>query len=262
MNDSVTLLSLARGAGRRALDALLPARCLACGAIVDEPGALCAPCWGQLAFIAPPLCARCGLGFEVPPQIDDSAKGSAGAVECAACAADPPVYGRARAALNYDDRVKSLVLRFKHADATHAAPGFARWMARAGGALVAECDLIAPVPLHRWRLLWRRYNQAALLAHALGRLSGKAAAPDLLVRRRATPSQGRLNPAQRRANVAGAFALRAGRAAAVADRRVLLVDDVLTTGATAEECAKVLLKAGAAAVDVLTLARVNRPRAV
>lgn len=257
MHDSVTILSLARGAGRRALDALLPARCLACGAIVDEPGALCAPCWGRLAFIAPPLCARCGLAFELPPQTGDST----GAVECAACAADPPVYARARAALNYDDQVKSLVLRFKHADATHAGPGFARWMARAGGALLAECDLIAPVPLHRWRLLWRRYNQAALLAHALGRLSGKAVAPDLLVRKRATPSQGHLNPAQRRANVAGAFALRAA-AAAVAGKRVLLVDDVLTTGATAEECAKVLLRSGAAAVDILTLARVNRPRAV
>ena len=257
MNDSVTLLSLARGAGRRALDALLPARCLACGAIVDAPGARCAPCWGQLAFIAPPLCTRCGLAFELPPQGGESS----GSVACAACAGDPPLFGRARAALTYDDRAKSLVLRFKHADATHAGPGFARWMAQAGGALLAECDLIAPVPLHRWRLLWRRYNQAALLAHALGRLSGKPVAPGLLVRRRATPSQGHLNPAQRRANVAGAFALRPA-AAGIEGKRVLLVDDVLTTGATAGECAKVLLKAGAAAVDVLTLARVNRPRSV
>jgi ComF family protein len=258
MAGQITAMLFLRGAGRRALDVLLPPRCLSCGAVVDEPGALCAPCWGRIAFISPPHCARCGLAFELPPQTDDPA----GAIECAACAADPPQFDRARAALAYDDHAKSLVLRFKHADATHAAPGLARWMARAGAELLAQCDLIAPVPLHRWRLLWRRYNQSALLALALGRLAQKPAMPGLLVRKRATPSQGRMGPAQRRANVAGAFALRAGRAAGVAGKRVLLVDDVLTTGATAEECAKVLKRAGAAAVDVLTLARVNRPRSV
>ncbi|MGQ0675986.1 MAG: ComF family protein [Rhodospirillales bacterium] len=256
MDRLLTGVSILRGVGRRALDALLPPRCLACGAIVDEPGALCAPCWAKLAFISPPVCARCGLAFELPPQRESPAN----PVECAACAAGPPAFDRARAALAYDDQVKSLVLRFKHADATHAAPGLARWMARAGAELLAQCDLIAPVPLHRWRLLWRRYNQAALLALGLGRLARKPAVPDLLVRRRATPSQGRLGPAQRRANVAGAFAIRRGRADAIAGKRVLLVDDVLTTGATAEECAKVLKRAGAQAVDVLTLARVNRPR--
>ncbi len=253
MDAAATFLSLARGAGRRVLDVLLPPRCLSCGAVVEEPGALCAPCWGRLGFIAPPICARCGLAFELPPQ--------EGELECAPCMAAPPRYDRARAALAYDENVKSLVLRFKHADATHSAPGFARWMARAGGDMAAECDLIAPVPLHRWRLLWRRYNQAALLALALGRHADKPVVPDLLVRKRATPSQGRLGPAQRRANVAGAFALRPRHAGRVEGFRVLLIDDVLTTGATAEECAKALKRAGAKAVDVLTLARVNRPRA-
>lgn len=258
MAGQITGMSLLRGAGRRAIDALLPPRCLACGATVDEPGALCAPCWAKTAFIAPPHCARCGLAFELPPQGGDSA----GGFDCAACAADPPAFGRARAALNYDDHTKSLVLRLKHADATHSAPGLARWMARAGAELLDQCDLIAPVPLHRWRLIGRRYNQSALLALELGRLAQKPVLPDLLVRKRATPSQGRLGPAQRRANVAGAFAIKPRRAAGVPGKRVLLVDDVLTTGATSEECAKVLKRAGAGDVDVLTLARVNRPRSI
>ncbi len=258
MAGRITGFSFLRGAGRRMVDVLLPPRCLACGAVVDEPGALCAPCWGKTAFIAPPHCARCGLAFELPPQGGDSAS----LFDCAACAADPPAFARARAALNYDDHTKSLVLRLKHADATHSVPGLARWMARAGAELLAQCDLIAPVPLHRWRLIGRRYNQSALLALELGRLAQKPALPDLLARRRATPSQGHLGPAQRRANVAGAFAVRPRRVADIPGKRVLLVDDVLTTGATAEECARVLTRAGAAAVDVLTLARVNRPRSV
>jgi ComF family protein len=221
--------------------------------VVEEPGALCSACWDGAAFIAPPHCARCGLPFELAPS------GAAG-WECAACVAEPPPFDRARAAMRYDAGARGLVLRFKHADATHAAPGYARWMARAGAELLADCDLIAPVPLHRWRLLRRRYNQSALLALALGRMAGRPVAPDLLVRRRYTPSQGRLDRAHRFANVAGAFALRPGYAAAIGGKRVLLVDDVMTTGATVEECAKVLKRAGAGAVDVLTLARVVRPQ--
>jgi len=179
---------------------------------------------------------------------------------CGACIADPPRFDRARAAMRYDDAARGLVLQFKHADATHAAPGYAKWMARAGADLIAGCDLIAPVPLHRWRLLWRRYNQSALLAQALGRASGKPVLPDLLIRRRATPSQGRLGRNQRFQNVAGAFALRPVHAGKLQGLRVLLVDDVMTTGATVAECAKVLKRAGAASVDVLTLARVVRPQ--
>ena len=253
MTGAATLSRLARVAGRRALDAVLPPRCLGCGAIVEEPGALCAGCWSKASFIAPPYCECCGLPFEgteIPSE--------AGLI-CAACAMAPPPFARARAAMRYDDGARQLVLRFKHADATHAAPGFARWMARAGAALLAECDAIVPVPLHRWRLLRRRYNQAGLLAAALGRIAGKPVRPDLLQRRRATPSQGRLGRLARRENVAGAFAVRPGRAAGIVGARLLLVDDVLTTGATAMECAKALRRAGAAGVDVLTLARVVRP---
>ncbi|MCK6451697.1 MAG: ComF family protein [Alphaproteobacteria bacterium] len=243
-------ISRARSAGRWTLDALLPPRCLACGLVVDDPGTLCASCWDKAGFIAPPHCRRCGLPFDLA----DAAAG----LECASCVADRPAFDRARAAMRYGDGARALVLRFKHADATHAAPGVARWMARAGAELLADCDLIAPVPLHRWRLLWRRYNQSALLALELGRIAGRPVVADLLLRRRATPSQGRLDRARRRANVASAFAVRPRHLPGLKDRRVLLVDDVMTTGATVDECARTLKRAGAASVDVLTLARVAR----
>jgi ComF family protein len=255
MDGTIGLKTSARRIGRRVLDALLPPRCLGCGVVVEDPGALCASCWDKTAFIAAPHCARCGLPFELAP-----AESMQAASECAACIADPPRYDRARAAMRYDEGARGLVLRFKHADATHAAPGYARWMARAGAELLAECALIAPVPLHRWRLLWRRYNQSALLALALGRIADRPVVPDLLVRRRHTPSQGRLDRARRHANVARAFALRPAYAASIKGKRVLLVDDVMTTGATVEECARILKKAGSGPVDVLTLARVVRPR--
>ncbi len=245
---------LLRQAGRRVLDALLPPRCLGCGTMVDAPGTLCMACWNKAQFISAPHCNRCGLPFEL-------AQDAAGpVVTCAACIANPPRFDRARAAMRYDDQARNLVLRFKHADATHAAPGYASWMARAGADLLANCDVIAPVPLHRWRLLWRRYNQSALLAHAIGRMAAKPVIADLLVRHRATPSQGRMGRNQRFQNVAGAFALKPAHADGVRGRRVLLVDDVMTTGATVAECAKVLRRAGAQAIDVLTLARVVRPQ--
>ncbi|WP_207483595.1 ComF family protein [Arenibaculum pallidiluteum] len=235
---------------RRVLDLLLPPRCLGCGVRVHAQGTLCAACWAGLSFLAPPWCACCGLPFTVDPGSGDAL--------CGACLAEPPAFARARAALAYDDASRGLVLGFKHADRTHAAPAFGAWMARAGAGVLDGADLLVPVPLHRWRLFRRRYNQAALLARALARLTGVPAAPDLLARRRATPSQGTLGREARRRNVAGAVAVRRGRADAVKGRRIVLVDDVLTTGATLSECARVLLRAGAAQVDALALARVVR----
>lgn len=236
---------------RRALgavmDAVLPPLCLGCGAVVGEPGALCPGCWGRIAFLSPPHCAACGHPFEV--DVGETAL-------CGRCLAEPPPWRRARAVFRYDDASKALVLRFKHADRLEGASAFARWMARAGAPLVAEADLVVPVPLHPWRLWARRYNQAAVLALALGRLAGKPVAPDLLARRRRTMVQGQLGREERWRNVQGAFAVRAGREALVVGRTILLVDDVLTTGATAGECARVLARAGAGAVDVLTLGRV------
>lgn len=237
-----------RRIGATVLDLLLPPRCLKCGVEVGGDGALCAECWRGIAFLQPPCCARCGLPFDIDLGAD---------AICGACARDVPPYGRARAALRYDEASRTLVLAFKHGDKLQLAPALGRFMRRAGAELLATCDVIAPVPLHWTRLFSRRYNQAAVLAHAVVRDGGPPVVADLLERRRATPSQGRSGRAERRRNVRAAFALKRGRE--VAGQRVLLIDDVLTTGATVSECARALLAAGATAVDVLTLARTVRP---
>ena len=231
------------------LDAILPPRCLKCGEIVADPGSLCGGCWPALRFLGSPCCACCGLPFEF--DMGENAL-------CAACIADRPLFDRARAALVYDDNSRDLILRFKHADRIDGSATFAGWMARAGAELIDSADLIAPVPLHWWRLVRRRYNQAAILANAIGRARGKLVIPDLLVRRRATASQGHLGRSQRRRNVAGAFSLHPRRTQVAAGARILLIDDVLTTGATAEACTRALRSAGSTAVDLLVLARVVR----
>jgi len=233
-----------------ALDVVLPPRCLACGAIVQQPGTLCGACWRELTFLTEPMCARCGFPFEVAP---------AGEPLCGACIARPPAFAHARAALTYDTGSRGLVTAFKHADRTDAAPAFAAWMTRVLGDLPRP-GVIVPVPLHRRRLLRRRYNQAALLARELSRRLGVPAVPDALVRRRDTASQGTLAPAARRRNLAGAFAPHPERMQHVRGQRVLLVDDVFTTGATVEACTRVLERSGAEGVDVVTLARVPQAR--
>jgi ComF family protein len=187
---------------------------------------------------------------------------AAGRAPCGACAADPPGYDRARAALRYDDGSRGLILAFKHADRTDTAPAFGRWLARAGAELVADADLVAPVPLHRWRLLKRGYNQAAILAQALARETGARLLPDLVQRVRATASQQGLGGRARIENItAGAFRIHPWHRRRIDGAKVLLIDDVLTTGATVEACARVLRRAGAAQIDVLTLARVVRDAA-
>jgi ComF family protein len=233
-----------------ALAAVLPPRCLACGEPVADPGTLCAPCWSRLSFLAGPMCAACGYPFEFDAGPD---------ALCGACAARRPAWSVARAALVYDDASRGLILALKHGDRTDSAPALSGWMAGAGREMLAAADIVAPVPLHRWRLLGRRFNQSALLAHGIAARAGVACLPDLLIRRRRTPSQGGLSAAGRARNVAGAFRVNPARAAALVDKRVVLVDDVLTTGATAESCTHTLLRGGATAVDVLTLARVVRP---
>ena len=219
---------------------------------MDRQGLLCPACWGEANWLAPPHCAACGFPFEYDE--------GAGAL-CAACTRARPLFERARSALVYDEASRPLVLGFKHGDRLEGAPAYGRWLARAGAELVGDAELIAPVPLHRWRLLRRRYNQAALLALSLGRAVNKPCVPDLLARVRATRSQGGLGRAGRAENVRAAFAVRPRRREAVQGRRILLVDDVYTTGATATACARALLRAGCAAVDVLTLARVVRTAA-
>jgi ComF family protein len=238
-----------RRVGAGLLDLLLPPRCLKCGCLVDGPGTLCAACWNGIMFLAPPNCARCGYPFEFDAGPD---------ALCAQCSRKAPAFGRARAVFRYDASSRGLVLAFKHGDRTDAAATFGSWLLRTGGELLRDADLLVPVPLHWTRLLVRRYNQAALLANALSRAASVPVVPDLLSRRRRTASQGGLGANDRRRNVRRAFRLGAMAAARIVGRRVLLIDDVLTTGATAEECTRVLLGGGAASVDVLTLARVVR----
>ena len=248
-HSSIVVGRICADAGRKLVDAVLPPLCLGCSEIVATPGALCASCWPGFSFIAPPYCACCGTPFA-----EDLGEGAL----CGACLTRLPRFRRARAALIYDAQSRRLVLPFKHGDRTDMARACSRWMASAAGDLLQEAELIAPVPLHWRRLFMRRYNQALLLARAVARDGTARLAPDLLRRARWTGSQAGLRAEERRKNVRRAFALNPRWAQAVKDKAVLLVDDVLTTGATAEACALALQRGGARHVDVLTLARVVR----
>lgn len=242
---------LTRRAGRVALDLILPPLCLKCRNPVGEPQSVCAPCWSELRFLSAPQCMQCGLPF--PHDL------GAG-VKCAACIAMPPPFKVARAAVAYDDASRDLILGFKHADRLEAAPLFGRWMAISGRDAFGAVDLLIPVPLHWRRLALRRYNQAAVLAHALAAVTRVPVDTGILLRTKPTPSQGEMPSARARAkNVVRAFAVAEKKRAKIAGRNLALVDDVLTTGATVGACAKALLKAGAASVSVVTLARVVRP---
>jgi ComF family protein len=251
--DAVSLIAAIRAAGTRCLDVLLPPQCLTCDSQVAEQGTLCVACWAGVQPVTAPMCQRCGVPF--------LHAGQGGALGwCPACVAKPPAFATARAALRYDEGAKRLLLPFKHADRTELAPALAARMAQAGGALLAAADIVAPVPLHWRRLAGRRYNQAALLAEQLARLAGKPHVPDLLERCRATPQLGERSAAERAALLGGAFRVRRAALAWPLGRRVLLVDDVMTSGATADACARALLEGGAIQVDVLAAARVPDPR--
>lgn len=252
MSDTLAVQMVSRSwkrMWRSSVDALLPPQCMLCTAQVDEPGRLCLDCWPSVGFIAEPCCPTCGVPHAVP--VPDG-------LVCGACLKDTPPFARARAAFVYGSGGRDLVLRFKRGDRTDLAPGLAALMRQVGAPLLAECDMILPVPLHRWRLWRRRFNQSALLAQALGRAGDKPVLLDLLQRRRATRSLGRLNRAARKRELAGAIAVDPGQATTIRGRRLLLVDDVFTTGATVNACCRALLRAGAAEVTVLTLARVVR----
>lgn len=246
--------AVVRGAGA-ALDLLLPPHCPACDRPVDRAGSFCAACWGALVFLREPCCGGCGRAFA------SEAMGGA-ARRCEDCREAPPPWGRARAALRYDRRSAGLILGLKYGDRSDLARLLAAHMARAGEALLREADLLVPVPLHRWRLLRRRYNQAGLLAARLGRIGGREVGHDVLARAGPATSMRGRSAEERREAAQGAFVVRPGRRAMLAGRRVVLVDDVLTTGATAAACAVALLAAGAASVDVLAAARAGegRPR--
>lgn len=242
-----------RAALTRLLDAVLPPTCIACGGETGTAQGLCVSCWSEIKFLGTPACARCGLPFPYDAGI--------GAL-CPACITTASAIDRLRAVFAYDDKSRGLILAFKHGDRLQGVPAFGDWLARAGATLIDRDTVIVPVPLHWTRLFNRRYNQSALLAHALATALAESrnleitVAPDLLLRRRRTRSQGQLGRMSRQENVRAAFAIRPG--ATVTGKSFLLVDDVLTTGATVEECGRALKRAGAGRVDVLTLARALR----
>ncbi len=241
-----------RGAGLL-LDVLLPPHCLTCDAPVGAPGQFCAACFRRTAFVTDPCCGCCGRPFGSP------AEGGVSGI-CSECRATPPAWTAARAALRYDDQTRRILLPFKHGDRIEIARALAPHMARAGAVLLAAADWLVPVPLHRGRLLSRRYNQSALLAQALVRISGRHAVLDGLRRTRATASLGQKSGRERETEISGAFAVRPSRQEQMADARVLLIDDVMTSGATADACARALLAGGAARVDVLVAACVADQR--
>jgi ComF family protein len=250
MGLSSSRVSRAAGALRRLggglLGLALPPTCISCGAVTGVAGGLCGACWGTMAFVTRPYCARTGAPFAF----------DAGATLSAAAASDPPAFDRARAAVLFEGVARDLVHNLKYADRLDLARPMARLMRQAGSELLADAQMLVPVPLHPLRLWRRRFNQAALLARHIARDSAVPARVDLLERTRGTPSQTALSRTQRRANVAGAFAVRRTAASAVAGARVVIVDDVYTTGATLDACAIALRRAGAAQVDALTFARV------
>ncbi|MGK2923197.1 MAG: double zinc ribbon domain-containing protein [Methyloceanibacter sp.] len=241
-----------RSALGAAADLLLPPVCIGCRARVQSHGLLCGDCFAGIEFIAPPLCAR--LGVPLPYDV------GAPSLSAAAIAA-PPVYDRARAVARYSQTMRDLIQSFKYRDRQEGLALFGRWMARAGAELLADADLIVPVPLYRSRLWWRRFNQSALLAQDVARLASVPADCFVLKRVRRTVSQVGLSAEQRKRNVAGAFKVDPARKSELKGKRIVVVDDVITTGATAEACARVLSRAGAARVDVLALARAVEPAA-
>jgi ComF family protein len=236
-----------RGALRLALDIALPPLCPSCREPLGHGVGLCATCWSKLSLIEKPYCARLGIPFVYDP--------GPGLLSMEAIA-NPPAYDRARAAVRYDDVARALVVAFKFSDRLDLAPMMGRWMARAGSELLADADALLPVPLH-WRRLWaRRFNQAAALSKAISEVSGVPVLHGGINRVRATPQQVGLSKSERAGNVQGAFQVPADRKAEIAGKRLVLVDDVLTSGATVDTCARALLRAGAAHVDVLVFARV------
>ena len=237
-------------------DTIVPPVCIACHASVLGHDSLCPSCWSSIAFIRQPLCDRLGL-----PLPFGGAPGAAPQISAAA-AADPPIYDRARSVAVFDDVVRRLVHGLKYADRHECRRLLGRWLTEAGRELFPGTDVIVPVPLTRWRLIRRQFNQSALLAHEVAAATGLPVSARLLMKTRTTPPQVGLTREQRRLNVRGAFAVPQRRRSKVEGRNVLLIDDVITTGATVGACARALKAAGAARVDVLSVGLVTTAGAI
>lgn len=233
-----------------AIELVYPPRCLTCGDLTATDFGLCGRCWRDTPFVGGTACASCGLSL---PGEDDGHP-----IECDDCLRQPRPWQDGRAALLYHGQARALVLALKHGDRSELARPAARWMAQAGKPLFRPDMLIAPVPLHWSRLLKRRYNQSALLAHALGREVGLSVCPDLLVRHKRTPALEGKTASQRAETLRNAIAVHPRRSKMLKGRSVLLVDDVMTSGATLAACTRVCLEAGAAHISVLVLARVAK----
>jgi ComF family protein len=239
----------ARHLTRAALDLVFPPSCISCRRAIETDGALCPSCWGQVRFIEKPYCERLGTPFAAD-------LGAEGLLSPEAIA-HPPVYARARAVARFEDGpVRHLIHRLKYGDRLELALPLGRQMARAGHELLGEADLLVPIPLHRGRLFWRRFNQANALAEVVSKASKVPSDPFVLKRTKATPSQVGLTRVQRAENMHGAFEVAEAEKVKIEGRALLLIDDVLTSGATLNAAARVLLRAGAARVDALVFARV------
>ncbi|MBV1836381.1 ComF family protein [Acetobacter estunensis] len=237
-----------RKVGRFALDLVLPPTCAICGTEIDQPRALCATCFGRLHPIGQPRCDQCGVPLPSAAHLGADAR-------CVSCELHPPPWSHGRAAYVYDEGSRDLILALKYADRTENAAFLARQMARAADDILSKADWLIPVPVHWRRLLERKYNQAALLARAVERLTHLPVLVDALQRPRATGRLAQFSATARAQEMKDAITVRGSRVAALKDRHIVLVDDILTTGATATACTQVLLAHGVASVSLLAAAR-------
>lgn len=232
------------------LNLILPPRCFGCGSLTTEHHTLCPPCWKNCTFLSSPWCALCGwpFPFETPYQ-----------TICPSCHRLPPLFVECRSALAYQESSRRLILKLKQGDGTYLAPGLGKLMMQVGQDILSKTDMLIPVPLHWKRLFFRQYNQATLLSCQITRHTNIPTRTDLLKRHRSTPKQGHQSRKERYTNVRGAFTISSGKASFLQGKRLTLIDDVFTTGATLTECTRVLLNEGAKEVRILTLARVITP---
>ncbi|MDA0782364.1 MAG: ComF family protein [Rickettsiales bacterium] len=229
----------------RTTDILFPPQCFSCRRNIESQGSLCSTCWEAIEFITTPQCNICGTPFELAAQ-----NGSI----CGSCIASPPLFTNARSVFCYNDKSSRIITDFKYYDKTHNCKYFAAWLLRTGNELIEKSDIITSVPLHKIRLLGRRYNQSALLCNSLGKLAEKQVNNELIIRHKHTRPQAGLTFKTRIKNVKHAFKVNKKFVSEIDGKNILLIDDVITTGSTIDACTKTLLRAGASNVFVLTLA--------